>query len=71
MKKLIILSLVTTATLFCACNNSKTKAAKEQQDSVSADAAADSMLREAMKTDTLNADTLKKDSVKADGTEKK
>ena len=55
MKQLALILLATTVLFFSACGTNKTSTAKE--DSLSADAAADSMLKEALKTDSLKTDT--------------
>jgi ABC-type enterochelin transport system substrate-binding protein len=65
MKKTTLLSFLTVAIMLGACNNNaKTDKAKEKQDSISADASADSLLQEALKADTLGHDTLKADTLK-------
>lgn len=55
MKQFALIFLASTGLFFAACGTDKTATAKE--DSLAADAAADSMLQEALKTDSLKTDT--------------
>jgi hypothetical protein len=53
--KYIIILLTSAGLTFSSCSTNKTN--KFKQDSIEANAAADSMLKEALKADSLQADT--------------
>ena len=55
MKQYIFILLISLGSTLTACTANKVNKAK--QDSIAADAAADSMLNEALKADSLKADT--------------